>query len=147
MIKLFSYLAAIDRLSTHGNLFAKNCAPSAACEACGEAESGHHLFFVCAAAAAVWALLAIPAAQAGASLWTLEPPTPLPIHVWRAGLATLLWHIWKARNYVVFNSRSTSPSAIIRRAAEDLLLWSARFPTSDQDDLQRLCALFQTCAM
>jgi hypothetical protein len=52
-VKIFSYLADIDRLSTRNNLHLKNCAPSAICAACTQVETGRHLFFDCGLAAAI----------------------------------------------------------------------------------------------
>jgi hypothetical protein len=38
-VKMFAYLADIDRLSSRTNLFAKSCAPSAVCAACPAVET------------------------------------------------------------------------------------------------------------
>jgi hypothetical protein len=50
-VKIFTYLADIDRLSSRANLFFKNC---------GAVETGRHIFFDCPAAAAVWARIGTP---------------------------------------------------------------------------------------
>jgi hypothetical protein len=52
-LKIFAYLADIDRLSTRANLFFKNCAPSVNCAACPTEETGRHIFFDCALASSV----------------------------------------------------------------------------------------------
>jgi hypothetical protein len=59
-VKLFAYLADIDRLSTRANLFAKSCAPSAVCAACPAVETARHLFFDCPASARIWRRLDVP---------------------------------------------------------------------------------------
>ena len=146
-IKIFAYLAAIDRLSTRANLFNKHCSPSASCETCGAEESGHHLFFACPAAAAVWLQLQIIAPEPDAPLWTTTSPAPAPVHVWRSVLAAVLWQIWKARNDLVFNDKFTHPSLVIRRAADDILLWTGRFKAEDRLPLNRLRALLVTRSM
>jgi hypothetical protein len=46
-VRIFSYLADIDKLSTRANLFYKSCAPSDICAACPSPETRRHLFFDC----------------------------------------------------------------------------------------------------
>jgi hypothetical protein len=89
-LKIFAYLADIDRLSTRANLFYKNCAPSAVCVACPAIETGRHIFFDYPPAAALWRCLkvAIPAGEF--SLWDLPSPMQTTIDAWRSVVAVLL---------------------------------------------------------
>jgi hypothetical protein len=73
-LKIFAYLADIDRLSTRANLFYKNCAPSAVCAACPAVETGRHIFFDCPPAAAFWRHLRVDVPAGEFSIWDLLPP-------------------------------------------------------------------------
>ncbi|KAK1692507.1 hypothetical protein QYE76_009204 [Lolium multiflorum] len=122
-VRIFSYLTDIDRLSTRANLFFKGCAPSAMFAACPLQETGRHLFFDCSTAAEVWDTLRTPIPAGDFSIWDLLPPLATANHVWHAGLATVMWSIWKARNNLVFNAKATTACMVLHRAADDLALW------------------------
>jgi hypothetical protein len=77
-LKIFSYLADIDRLSTRANLFFKNCASSAICAACPLEETGRHMFFDCCLAAAVWARLCVLTPDGDFSVWCMPPLSLFP---------------------------------------------------------------------
>jgi hypothetical protein len=110
-LKIFAYLADIDRLSTRANLFYKNCAPSAVCAACPAIETGRHIFFDCPPAAAFWRCLRVNVPTDEFSIWDLPPPIRTAIDAWRSAVAALLWSLWKARNDRVFNDTDTPCSA------------------------------------
>ncbi|KAK1699148.1 hypothetical protein QYE76_015845 [Lolium multiflorum] len=73
-VRIFSYLADIDRLSTRANLFYKGCAPSVVCAACPMQETGRHLFLDCSIATEVWGCLRTPIPADDFSIWDLPPP-------------------------------------------------------------------------
>jgi hypothetical protein len=131
-IKIFCYLADIDRVSSRVNLLAKGCGTSDACASCSCPENGWHIFFGCSVAADVWRRLGVTAVP-GSSIWDLRCPIALPPQVWRLATAAILWSLWKARNGVMFDNNTTTVPAIIRRAAEDVALWSHRFAPADRD--------------
>ncbi|KAK1663944.1 hypothetical protein QYE76_052103 [Lolium multiflorum] len=58
------------------------------------------------------------------SIWDLPPAPGTATHIWHAGLATVMWSLWKARNDLVFNAKATTARMVLRRAADDLALWS-----------------------
>ncbi|KAK1677186.1 hypothetical protein QYE76_038035 [Lolium multiflorum] len=89
-VRVFSYLADIDRLSTRSNLFFKNCAPSDVCAACPSTETGRHLFFDCSLASEVWARLGVSVPAGSFSFWDLPPPPGTATHIWHARVATIL---------------------------------------------------------
>jgi hypothetical protein len=120
------------------DLFAKSCAPSAVCAACPAVETARHLFFDCPALAGIWRRLDIPIPAGRFSIWDLPTPVPLELHTWRAGVAVILWSIWKARNDLVFNSRSSSPTMVLRRACDDLSLWRWRYRAADRPSIDLL---------
>jgi hypothetical protein len=144
-LKIFAYLANIDRLSSRANLRFKNCSPTDVCAACPGVETGRHIFFDCAVAAGVWARLGVSAPAGDFSFWTLQAPGGLSLPAWRCGIVTLLWCIWKARNDLVFNSRHSSPADVIRRACDDLLIWRWRFPSSDRVAVDLLRSFLLSC--
>ncbi|KAK1663178.1 hypothetical protein QYE76_051337 [Lolium multiflorum] len=113
-VKIFVYLADIDRLSTRVNLFHKSCTPSDICDACSFFETGRHRFFDChLLAAVVWSRLDVPMPTGSFSLWDLPAPAPVTLSTWRFGLATILWPIWKSRNDLDFKGvRRYPPLAV-----------------------------------
>ena len=143
-IKIFTYLADIDMLSTRGNLFMKHRAPSGSCERCGLLETNRHVFFACSVPSAVWTMLGSPV-QDVSSIWDIAAPSPEVEACWGTGAAVVMWHIWKSRNDLVFNARHCSPTDILRRDADDLALWRFRFPLPLRRLIDRLRTLFLSC--
>nr|XP_051221559.1 uncharacterized protein LOC127339784 [Lolium perenne] len=137
-LKIFSYLADIDRLSTRANLFRKSCAPSETCAACDSVETSRHLFFECATASHVWARLDVHVPAGWFSIWDLPAPLEVAPSTWRFGVTAVMWSIWKTRNDLVFNGNTTSPSFTIRRACDDIALWRWRVPYPDRTDVDLL---------
>jgi hypothetical protein len=72
-VRVFWYLADIDRLSTQSNLF-KNYAPFDVCVARPSTETGRHLFFDSFLASEVWARLGVSVPASSFSFWDLPPP-------------------------------------------------------------------------
>uniref|UniRef100_A0ACD5YA45 Uncharacterized protein n=1 Tax=Avena sativa TaxID=4498 RepID=A0ACD5YA45_AVESA len=146
-ISIFVYLADIDRLSTRANLFSKNCAPSGSCEACTSPETERHLFFDCAIAVDVWGRLRVPIPHGAFSVWELAPPTGVDSSSWRAGIATILWSLWKARNDLTFNVVPSTARLLLRRAADDLSIWRWRYKAQDHGCLDNLRTLLVSAAV
>jgi hypothetical protein len=71
-LKIFVYLADIDRLSSRANLFFKNCAQTDQCAACSAVKTGRHLLFECPTAAGVWALAGSQPPSPGSSCWAMS---------------------------------------------------------------------------
>jgi hypothetical protein len=146
-LKIFSYLADIDRLSTRANLFFKNCAPSAICAACPLEETGRHMLFDCCLAAAVWARLGVLIPDGDFSVWRLPAPVAVPAHVWRAGVAAILWSLWKARNNMVFNNIASVPRDVLARCRDDLAIWQWRFKLGDRAAVDSLRSFVISCML
>ncbi|KAK1641575.1 hypothetical protein QYE76_059380 [Lolium multiflorum] len=142
-LRIFAYLADIDRLSTRANLFYKSCAPSDVCAACPQVETRRHLFFDCCLPSETWRCLGVRI-PAGPSLCGISP-LPIPTSLWHAGLATVLWGLWKARNDLVFNSRSATPALVLRKVCDDLALWRWRYRIEDRGHLDQLRVFFISC--
>jgi hypothetical protein len=92
------------------------CAPLEICAACLGIETGRHLFSKCNMPAAVWTTLCVLVPTAHFSIWSLPPPTPTVPHVWRAGVAAILWSVWCAQNNLVFNATTCSAAHVLLRA-------------------------------
>jgi hypothetical protein len=90
-VKLFVYLADIDRLSSLSNLFDKSCARTIVCAACPSVETARHLFFDCQVSSRIWNHLDVPIHVGRFSVWDLPAPLPLQLYVWCAGDAVILW--------------------------------------------------------
>lgn len=146
-LRIFAYLADIDRLSTRANLFHKNCAPSDVCAACPSVETGRHLFFDCPLADAVWARVGVPIPAGDFSVWNLQAPPTVDTGAWHECLAAILWCIWKARNELVFNSRPSTVCAILRQVVGDLALWRWRFKAADREPLDAARTLLLSCCI
>jgi hypothetical protein len=144
-IKIFTYLADIDRLSTQVNLFHKSCAPSDACAACPCPETGRHLFFACRLATATWSRLDVPIPAGDFSIWELQAPAPFDPAVWRVGVAAILWSLWKSRNDLVFNGVAHSADSTLRRVCDDLALWRWRFRVAHREPLDILRSYVLSC--
>ena len=143
-IRIFCLLADCDRLNTRSNLHFKNCAPSPLCASCGEIETTRHLLFDCATAADTWSRLGCDTASSR-SIWDIPSPTGTRDGAWELCSAAILWQLWKARNDRVFNAVSTSSSEILRRAADDIVLWSHRVPISCRPYVEALRGLIIHC--
>ncbi|KAK1613281.1 hypothetical protein QYE76_036954 [Lolium multiflorum] len=145
-LKIFTYLADIDRLSTRANLFHKSCAPSALCASCPDIETRRHLFFDCLVAAEVWSRLDVPIPTGRFSVWAIRGPADFSPDSWHMGVAALLWSIWKARNSLVFRDERSPARLILLRAGEELSLWRWRLLVRDRADIDALRSFFMTRA-
>lgn len=134
-IKIFARLLVGDRLSTRANLYAKNCAPSSSCASCQAEETTDHLFAACPRVAPVWAGLGLGPFLSVGEILSTTPAAQVDSAAWPDGLFILLWNVWKARNNVVFNSISCGAGDVLRRAADDTLLWSNCFETGLREQL------------
>jgi hypothetical protein len=137
-LKIFVYLMAIDRLSSRGNLFHKNCAPTSDCATCSSEETSRHLFFDCPRAAAVWDTIGVHIPTGEVNIWRLHSPVAVPVSAWHASLAVILWHVWKARNDVVFNSVSCQDTIVLRWCVADIAVWTLRFKAADRAALEAM---------
>ncbi|KAG2626059.1 hypothetical protein PVAP13_3KG286727 [Panicum virgatum] len=99
------------------------------CERCPTVtESDVHLFFNCPLAQGTWSALGFapnPAIVRQPWLLCLSADLPEQVHV--DVIPLLLWHIWKARNAMIFDHIDSTPRDIIRRVVQDIDAWSCRF--------------------
>jgi hypothetical protein len=62
-------------------------------------------------------------------------------------VAAVLWELWKARNDVVFNASPCSPRDVLRRAADDVAVWTHRLHTSLRVDANAVRNLILSCSL
>lgn len=132
-IKHFLWKAARGALSLGSNLAKRGLMASINCKRCGEREDETHLFFSCPFAQQVWNASPLNH-QVSQGLnqnfktflsnsLTLKvlPPTGLsgsPLPPW------LMWNLWKARNYLIFEDRSFKIQEIVLKAIREAKEWS-----------------------
>ncbi|KAG2608927.1 hypothetical protein PVAP13_4KG005381, partial [Panicum virgatum] len=87
-----------------------------------------HLFKECNISSRVWGSLHISIRNDSFRRpWETDPVNTLPKTVSVDMLLMLLWHIWKARNDLVFDRHDLSPTGIIRKTLRDIDTWSCRY--------------------
>ena len=59
--------------------------------------------------------------------WDFDLSYPLPEAVRVDMMLLILWHIWKARNAMIFEHQHHSSSDVLRRVVQDIDSWSCRF--------------------
>ncbi|CAO2039804.1 unnamed protein product [Urochloa humidicola] len=130
-VKFFGWLLYFDRLNTRANLYHKNIRTleESHCEHCpGTLETDDHIFVLCPRAEHVWARLGLAVRQGEhRSPWLLGCSLQLPSQPQTDVMLLTLWHVWKARNAVVFDHQSLSTTQILHRVVADLEQWSCRF--------------------
>jgi len=130
-IKFFAWLLFHGRLNTRAYLFHRNIRTldESWCERChGVLETDEHIFVGCSTAADVWGRIHVPIlGDAFRRPWEIELVAPLPIAVKVDMLLLLLWHIWKARNGLIFERQVSTSQDILRRTLKDIDAWSCRY--------------------
>ncbi|KQK07544.1 hypothetical protein BRADI_2g36165v3, partial [Brachypodium distachyon] len=78
-------------------------------------------------------------------VWDLAAPPEINQHSWTSYICSILWHIWKAWNDIVFNAITCSATEIISRAASYLATWRHRFKPKDREDVLHAWAFLLNC--
>jgi hypothetical protein len=86
------------------------------CDFCpGILETDDHIFDVCPCATAVWGRLGCATHSAKLRRpWLLGCFLSLPDEVRGDVFLTILWHIWKARNTLIFGQQTLPPPEVLR---------------------------------
>ena len=115
-IKFFAWLLFHGRLNTRAHLFHRNIKPleESWCACCnGTLETDKHIFADCNAAIETWERLHITIlGDTFRRPWEIQVTSVLSVTVKLDMILLVLWHIWKARNGLVFDcqpSSSTKP--------------------------------------
>lgn len=132
-IKTFLWKAARDALPVGLQLVRRHITPQGECHRCGALESTTHMLFHCEFAVQVWNLAPIQmenipwGSSVTDALSLLKRSRNLPpsgLH--KACLfAWISWHIWKARNHLIFNNTNYSAIEIITKAVQDARAWQS----------------------
>lgn len=91
----------------------------------------HHLFLRCARAQIAWTALGLlskattPLYQVEEGLWSFALPVS-PAIFDSVVIAAVLWNLWKCGNAKAFRQENESNFQVLRRCADDLLLWPHR---------------------
>lgn len=131
-MKVFVWKNVQKALPLGENLLSRGLFDNACCIHCGELESAEHLFFQCEFAQKVWSLAPLKSpvdpslnhsflsSLTNSKKMICLPPTGIgegPIFPW------IIWAIWTARNYLVFEDRTFSPGETILKALIEARDW------------------------
>ena len=132
-VKFFGWLLFYGRLNTRAHLHYRGirALEDSMCEHCAnELETDDHLFLRCPRARAVWDRLLIDiVGLTPRTPWLFGVSAPLPDQVHIDMILLTLWHIWKARNALIFDRADQTSTVTIRRVAQDCEAWKHRYPT------------------
>ena len=130
-VKFFAWLLHHGRLNTHAHLYHRNIKTheESWCEHChGTMETDGHIFYECNKARAIWTRLQLAIRETTLRRpWVFAATSPLPDAVRTDVMLLILWHIWKARNAMIFDHKDSSPSDVLRRIISDIDAWSCRY--------------------
>ena len=91
-------------------------------------ETDCHIFYECNKACAIWTRLQLAIRETTLRRpWVFAATSPLPDAVRTDVMLLILWHIWKARNAMIFDHQDSSPSDVLRRVISDIDAWSCRY--------------------
>lgn len=130
-IKFFGWLLRHGRLSSRAYLYHRHICTleESYCEQCPlVSKTDTHVFSDCVAAMAVWHLLGLdPQLDEFRRPWLLGQELHLPLAVNTDVMILVLWHIWKARNGLIFDLMASTAPSILRRVLHDMESWSCRY--------------------
>ncbi|CAL9225059.1 unnamed protein product [Arabidopsis halleri] len=133
-LRMFLWKATRNALPFGKALAIRGVTDAVLCKRCGELEDPLHVFFKCVFARKVWDLvpaLGKPDPETVISLqaWLVEakkmitlPPIGLsfaPLFPW------LLWFIWKARNLLIFEDKSSFEVEVLHKAIKEAKGWQS----------------------
>ena len=130
-VKFFGWLLFLGRLNTRTHLHHRNLRgrEESNCKLCHtQLETDAHIFVECPRARDVWLRLGhLPLPGQHRTPWALGSEPPLPDQARPDVMLLLLWHIWKARNALIFNRDNLSTMDVLRRVLHDLEIWRCRY--------------------
>ena len=130
-VKFFGWLLFLGRLNTRAHLLHRNLRSreESNCELCHtQLETDAHIFVECPRARDIWLCFGhLPLPGQHRTPWALGSELPLPDQTRPDIMLLLLWHIWKARNALIFNRDNLSTVDVLRRVLHDLEIWHCRY--------------------
>ncbi|KAK9009988.1 hypothetical protein V6N11_036508 [Hibiscus sabdariffa] len=136
-IRVFIWLALRQKLMTNMERHRQGLTENPSCTHCDSVESIDHILRGCLYARNVWSLI-FGANQITITFFTddmkswlltnLRSNASLPYSMvpWNTLFATICWHIWKARNEIVFTSTCQTSASLIHHS----LTWAKHFAKS-----------------
>lgn len=113
-----------DRVNSRANLYWKNIRPleESFCPVCvGVLETGDHIFTICPRARRVWDRLNVHILEGQQRLsWLIGCESHHPAQVRLDMVLNILWHIWKARNAMIFNAKDITVVGVLHVIAKDI---------------------------
>ncbi|KAJ3697089.1 hypothetical protein LUZ61_000794 [Rhynchospora tenuis] len=129
-VKVFLWVALLDRVLTQHNLLLRNWPTISSCKCCshGIIETTSHLFVQCEYAVQVWTLLQ---ARFSLPLLTFLPDLhlfwlqnrALPGQSWDIVWAATTWAIWKERNRRIFTDKSLPSNLLMAEICAAIEAW------------------------
>ena len=138
-IQHFVWRALAGALAVSDQLRSRGIQIDTTCKSCGvRHETICHTLFSCAAAQDVWRAANLPLPPRGLStnsvflnlhhLVACIRSKDIPVKL-KQSIPWILWHIWKAKNGLVFEKVCLSPSSIVSKAEEEADSWfNVNFP-------------------
>ncbi|KAG2265060.1 hypothetical protein Bca52824_072139 [Brassica carinata] len=129
-LHLFLWKIAQGALALGENLAKRGLVSNVTCRHCGELETAEHIFLHCHFTSIwslqIWSSSFSPAdcasfseAFPGSSLLTLLPPWGLTGNIF----PWVVWRIWTAKNYLIFENRAWTPLEILTKAVSNAKEW------------------------
>lgn len=129
-VKFFGWLLHHERLNSRSSLFHRNIRrlDESYCESCPNIlETPEHIFADCPCAMRIWQILGVVIQPGGyRQPWLLGCDLNLPPQAHVDVILLILWHVWKARNALIFDQKSSTATTTLRRVIDDLDSWSCR---------------------
>lgn len=132
-IRHFLWRALSGALAVKANLRSRGIQVSETCASCGQgSETVSHVLFTCPSALDVWRALNFPIPPAGFSpnsvflnlhYLTEGAKRPSTDSSLRRSFPWILWHLWKARNSLLFERTKLSPETIKNMIKDDSEIW------------------------
>jgi hypothetical protein len=94
----------------------------------GVPETAEHIFSHCPRASDVWRILCITLqTEEYKRPWILGRELSLPPQGHLDVILLVLWHIWKARNGLIYDRKTSSAEDVIRRVIDNVDAWKCRY--------------------
>ncbi|KAF8664642.1 hypothetical protein HU200_054351 [Digitaria exilis] len=130
-VQFFAWLLHHARLNCRAQLHRRNIrrAEESCCELCPQLlEDDDHIFTRCPQASAVWSLLTIlPQSTNCRYPWLIGKELLLPEAVHLDVILMILWHLWKARNAIIFDHQTSTAKDIVLKVVHDMDRWGIRY--------------------
>jgi hypothetical protein len=132
-VQFFAWLLHHGRLNTRSSVYRRNIREldESYCERCvGILEDDDHIFTQCPSAKTVWALLGTEHLSGDCRRPWILGKEQVAVHL--DVILLILWHIWKARNAMIFDHQILVGREILKRITDNMAAWSCRYRKTNQ---------------